>query len=329
MTLLDVRAATVAYRTRAGIVTAVDGVDLSVGSGEIVALVGVCGCGKSSLGRAGLRLEPLAGGEVRFDGVDLGTLRGTALRRARRRLQMVFQDPQSSLDPRRTVGQIVERPLKVHRIGTPAERRAKVAETLDLVGLGSRFLDRYPAALSGGQRQRVGIARALVLDPELLVCDEPVSALDVSIQAQILQLLLDLRERLGLAMLFIAHDLAVVRHLADRVAVMYLGRIVERGPVEEMFALPRHPYTQALLAAAPVPDVAVERARRRWSGTRPLAAGDLPDPLDPPSGCAFRTRCPHARPICAELRPELERGVACHRQDELPPFVSPLTHSGG
>ncbi|MEV0719099.1 oligopeptide/dipeptide ABC transporter ATP-binding protein [Asanoa sp. NPDC050611] len=322
--LLDVRAATVAYRTRAGIVTAVNSVDLTVGRGEILALVGESGCGKSSLGRAVLRLEPLAGGEVRFAGDDLGTLRGTALRQARRRLQMVFQDPQSSLDPRRTVRQIVERPLKVHGIGSPAARREKVAETLDLVGLGSRFLDRYPAALSGGQRQRVGIARALVLDPELLVCDEPVSALDVSIQAQILQLLLDLRERLGLAMLFIAHDLAVVRHLADRVAVMYLGRIVEQGAVEEMFALPRHPYTQALLSAAPVPDVAAERAR-----TRPLATGDLPDPLDPPSGCAFRTRCPHARPLCAALRPELVHGVACHRQDELPPFVSPLTHLGG
>lgn len=322
--LLEVRGAAVSYRTRAGTVTAVDGVDLTVRRGEIVALVGESGCGKSSLGRAVLRLEPLAGGEVRFAGVDLGALSGTPLRQARRRLQMVFQDPQSSLDPRRTVGQIVERPLRVHRVGTPAQRRAKVAETLDLVGLGSRFLDRYPAALSGGQRQRVGIARALVLDPELLVCDEPVSALDVSIQAQILQLLLDLRERLGLALLFVAHDLAVVRHLADRVAVMYLGRIVERGTVDEMFALPRHPYTQALLSAAPVPDVAVERAR-----SVPLAAGDLPDPLAPPSGCAFRTRCPHAQSVCAEATPELVRDVACHRQDELPPFVSPITRSGG
>jgi len=322
--LLDVRGAAVSYRTRAGTVTAVDGVDLTVRRGEIVALVGESGCGKSSLGRAVLRLEPLAGGEVRFAGVDLGTLSGDRLRQARRRLQMVFQDPQSALDPRRTVGQIVERPLKVHRIGTPAQRREKVAATLDLVGLGGRFLDRFPAALSGGQRQRVGIARALVLDPELLVCDEPVSALDVSIQAQILQLLLDLRERLGLALLFIAHDLAVVRHLADRVAVMYLGRIVERGPVEEMFALPRHPYTQALLSAAPVPDVLVERSR-----TPLLAGGDLPDPLAPPSGCAFRTRCPHARPLCAEVTPALDRDVACHRQDELPPFVSPIIHSGG
>ncbi|MEV4532493.1 oligopeptide/dipeptide ABC transporter ATP-binding protein [Asanoa sp. NPDC049518] len=322
--LLDVHGAAVSYRTRAGTVTAVDGVDLTVRRGEIVALVGESGCGKSSLGRAVLRLEPLAAGEVRFDGVDLGALSGRPLRQVRRRLQMVFQDPQSSLDPRRTVGAIVERPLRVHRVGTPAQRREKVATTLDLVGLGGRFVDRYPAALSGGQRQRVGIARALVLDPDLLVCDEPVSALDVSIQAQILELLLDLRDRLGLALLFIAHDLAVVRHLADRVAVMYLGRIVERGSVDEMFARPRHPYTQALLSAAPVPDVAVQRAR-----TLPLAAGDLPDPLAPPSGCAFRTRCPHARPVCAEVSPALVDGVACHRQDELPPFVSHVRHSGG
>ncbi|GIF66812.1 ABC transporter ATP-binding protein [Asanoa ishikariensis] len=322
--LLYVRGAAVSYRTRAGTVTAVDGVDLTVRRGEIVALVGESGCGKSSLGRAVLRLEPLVGGEVRFGGVDLGTLSGAPLRQVRRRLQMVFQDPQSSLDPRRTVGAIVERPLRVHRVGTPAQRREKVAMTLDLVGLGTRYLDRYPAALSGGQRQRVGIARALVLDPDLLVCDEPVSALDVSIQAQILELLLDLRERLGLALLFIAHDLAVVRHLADQVAVMYLGRIVERGSVDEMFARPRHPYTQALLSAAPVPDVAVERAR-----TLPLATGDLPDPLSPPSGCAFRTRCPHARPVCAEVSPALVNDVACHRQDELPPFVSHASHTGG
>ncbi|MEV4620155.1 oligopeptide/dipeptide ABC transporter ATP-binding protein [Asanoa sp. NPDC049573] len=317
--LLDVRSATVTYKTRAGTVTAVDGVDLTVRRGEILALVGESGCGKSSLGRAVLRLEPLRHGSVLFDGVDLATLSGARLRQARRRLQMVFQDPQSSLDPRRTVGQIVERPLKVHGIGTVAQRRDKVVATLDLVGLGSRYLDRPPAALSGGQRQRVGIARALVLDPDLLVCDEPVSALDVSIQAQILQLLLDLRDRLGLAMLFVAHDLGVVRHLADRVAVMYLGRIVEGGPVDDMFARPRHPYTQALLAAAPVPDVAVERAR-----SVPLALGDLPDPLAPPSGCHFRTRCPHQRPVCAQASPELVQAgpveVACLRHEDIPAF---------
>jgi oligopeptide/dipeptide ABC transporter ATP-binding protein len=327
--LLDVRAASVAYRTRAGTVHAVDAVDLTVRRGEVVALVGESGCGKSSLGRAIVRLEPLHAGQVLFDGLDLATLSGPRLRQARRRIQMVFQDPQSSLDPRRTVAQTVERPLKVHRIGTPAERRDKVVRTLELVGLGSSYLDRMPAALSGGQRQRVSIARALVLDPDLLVCDEPVSALDVSIQAQILQLLLGLREQLGLALLFVAHDLAVVRHLADRVAVMYLGRVVERGPVGEMFAHPRHPYTQALLASAPIPDVAVERTR-----TPLLAVGDLPNPLAPPTGCHFRSRCPHARPVCGDSVPLLIGGAdgdaaACHRQDELPPFRSPVIHSGG
>jgi oligopeptide/dipeptide ABC transporter ATP-binding protein len=317
--LLEVRSASIAYRTRGGTVRAVDGVDLTVGRGEVVALVGESGCGKSSLGRAVIRLERVRQGQIFFDGVDLASLSGTRLRQARRRFQMVFQDPQSSLDPRRTVGQIVERPLIVHRVGTGNERRDLVVHTLDLVGLSSRYLNRLPASLSGGQRQRVGIARALVLGPDLLVCDEPVSALDVSIQAQILQLLLDLRHRLGLALLFIAHDLAVVRHLADRVAVMYLGRIVEQGPVDEMFSSPRHPYTQALLSAAPIPDVALERAR-----SSVLAIGDLPNPLAPPSGCHFRTRCPHARPVCAETVPlligERDHFAACHRQDELPPW---------
>jgi peptide/nickel transport system ATP-binding protein len=299
-----------------GAVRAVDGVDLAVPRGATVGLVGESGCGKSTLGRAVLRLVEPTAGRVVFDGTDLQGLGPEEMRRIRRRMQMVFQDPMSSLDPRQNVSSILTEPMRVHRIA--GDRSARVRELLDLVGLPASAASRYPHEFSGGQRQRIGIARAIALEPELIIADEPVSALDVSIQAQVVNLLEELQDRLGLTYLVIAHDLAVVRHISDVVAVMYLGTIVERASSEDLYAQPYHPYTIALMSAVPIPDPVVEDTRARI-----LLAGDLPSPADPPSGCRFHTRCPFRQPTrCDDERPALREvvsghAVACHWAEDI------------
>ena len=291
-----------------GHVRAVDGVDLTLYTGETLGVVGESGCGKSTLGRMLLRLTEPSGGTLQMQGVDVMALSDRAMRAKRRDLQLIFQDPYASLNPRMTIAQILTEPLKIHGLHQGHEAQ-RVQELLRLVGLRPEYAQRYPHEFSGGQRQRVGIARALAVEPKLIVCDEAVSALDVSVQAQVINLLQDLQRQLGLSLVFIAHDLAVVKHIADRVAVMYLGRIVELGSKREVFAAPKHPYTQALLQAIPVPDPAAPRERT-------VLGGDVPSPISPPSGCHLHTRCPYVQPVCVCESPTLKGSdthtVACH-----------------
>jgi oligopeptide transport system ATP-binding protein len=299
-------------KRQVGAVRAVDGVSFDIYRGHTLGLVGESGSGKSTIGRVLLQLDNATEGSVRFDNVELTRTKGEKLRKLRPRMQMVFQDPHASLNPRMTVASIIGEPLKEHNAGSRAERKERIDELLTLVGLEPSHANRYPHEFSGGQRQRIGIARAIALNPEFIVCDEPIAALDVSIQSQIVNLLVNLQAHLGLTYLFISHDLSMVRHIADRVAVLYLGRIMELSDSEELYTHPKHPYTQALLSAVPVPDPVVEAERKRV-----ILEGDIPSPANPPPGCPFNTRCPVAQDRCSAEVPEWrELGdghwVACH-----------------
>ncbi len=305
-----------------GAVRAVDGVDLTIPRSTTLGLVGESGCGKSTVGKAILRLVPLTAGTVTFDNLELSALQNEEMRKARRHVQMIFQDPYASLNPRQNVESIITEPIRTHQLRTGAAVHQRVNELLDSVGLPRGAAGRYPHEFSGGQRQRIGIARALAAEPDLIIADEPVSALDVSIQAQVINLLADLQEQLGLTYLLISHDLAVVRHISDTVAVMYLGAVVETAPAEALYTNPRHPYTLALLSAVPVPDPVVEDSRHRM-----VLQGDLPSPSNPPSGCRFHTRCVYAQNRCEQDRPvlrELAPGhqVACHFAEEIAVSIS-------
>ncbi len=319
-TLLDVRELVmhfpltqgVIFQRKVGAVRAVDGVSFTIRKGETLGLVGESGCGKSTTGRAILQLYRPTSGTVQFEGVELTRLKGEALRKMRRKVQMIFQDPYASLNPRMTVGSIIGEPLDIHGLARGKEKQQRVEELLRVVGLNPYFANRYPHEFSGGQRQRIGIARALAVNPSFIVCDEPISALDVSIQAQIINLLEQLQDEFGLTYLFIAHDLSVVRHISDRIAVMYLGKIVELADRLELYEQPMHPYTKALLSAVPIPDPTIERKRERI-----ILSGDVPSPVNPPPGCNFHTRCPLADTICREQEPEFREitpghWAACH-----------------
>jgi oligopeptide transport system ATP-binding protein len=300
------------FRKQVGAVKAVDGVSFEIYAGETLGLVGESGSGKSTTGRVILQLDDATEGSVTFEGKELTTLKDEAVRALRPRMQMIFQDPHASLNPRMTVGSIIAEPLKEHNAAKGNERQERVEELLSLVGLEPKHANRYPHEFSGGQRQRIGIARAIALNPDFIVCDEPIAALDVSIQAQVVNLLEDLQDVMGLTYLFISHDLSMIRHIADRVAVMYLGQIMELADVDDLYTTPRHPYTQALLSAVPVPDPEVEATRKRV-----ILEGDIPSPANPPPGCPFNTRCPIAQERCVAESPEwreLASGhwVACH-----------------
>jgi oligopeptide transport system ATP-binding protein len=323
------------FQTTKGSVKAVDGTTFEVRRGETLGLVGESGCGKSTIGRAMIRLREPTEGTVRFDGVDLATLKTGELRKMRRRMQIIFQDPYGSLDPRMTVGAIIAEPIETHGLASGAAKQERIGDLLRLVGLDPQYVKRYPHEFSGGQRQRIGVARALAVEPEFIVCDEPISALDVSIQAQVLNLLTDLRHRLGLTYLFVAHDLSVVKHISDRVAVMYLGKIVEIGPPDELYSGPGHPYTRALLSAVPVPDPAAERLRKRV-----ILKGDVPSPVNPPPGCRFHTRCWLYERLgqpenCRTIDPPLETTAgrsehltACHYANEALKTDVGIAHIG-
>ena len=323
------------FQTSKGTVKAIDGVTFDVRRGETLGLVGESGCGKSTIGRAMIRLREPTSGTVRFDGVDLDSLSTGDLRRMRRRMQIIFQDPYGSLDPRMTVGSIIGEPIDTHHLAEGAAKQERIADLLRIVGLDPQYVKRYPHEFSGGQRQRIGVARALAVEPEFIVCDEPISALDVSIQAQVLNLLTDLKRRLGLTYLFVAHDLSVVKHISDRVAVMYLGKIVEIGPPEQLYAAPGHPYSRALLSAVPVPDPVAERKRRRV-----ILKGDVPSPVNPPPGCRFHTRCWLYERLgqpedCRTIDPPLkvvadlaDHQAACHHADEALKTDVGIAHIG-
>ncbi len=302
----------VIVQKQVGAVQAVDNISFDIFKGETLGLVGESGCGKSTTGRTLLQLHKPTSGNVYYKDTELSSASAATMREMRRNIQIIFQDPYASLNPRMTVGSIVAEPLEIHNIGTPAERQERVKELLELVSLNPHFINRYPHEFSGGQRQRIGVARALALQPDFIVCDEPISALDVSIQAQVVNLLEELQEEFGLTYLFIAHDLSMVRHISDRVAVMYLGKIVELAPRDELYENPMHPYTQALLSAVPIPDPTLEQKRKRI-----ILEGDVPSPANPPSGCRFHTRCPIAEAVCKEEAPEWREAVeghwvACH-----------------
>jgi len=302
-----------------GHIHAVDGISFEIQRGETLGLVGESGCGKSTTGRAILQLYRPTSGKVVFEGEDLTTVKGEKLRLKRRKMQMIFQDPYASLNPRMTVEEIIGEPLIVHEIARGDEIRKRVQELLSLVRLNPAYIDRYPHEFSGGQRQRIGVARALALNPDLIICDEPISALDVSVQAQVVNLLEDLQEELNLTYLFIAHDLSMVRHISNRIAVMYLGILAELADRDELYGNPLHPYTAALLSAVPIPDPVIEAKRKRV-----ILEGDVPSPINPPSGCRFRTRCPYTQKICEQERPswrEVKKGhfVACHLVKEVKP----------
>ena len=309
------------FQRHVGDVKAVDGVSFDVYRGETLGLVGESGCGKTTTGRTIIRLYEPTDGHVHFEGADLATVRGGPLRQMRRKMQMIFQDPYASLSPRMSVLGIVGEPMEVHRVASGKERKDRVAELLELVGLDPAFMNRYPHEFSGGQRQRIGLARSLALNPDLIICDEPISALDVSIQAQVVNLLEDLQAKLGLTYIFIAHDLSMVRHISNRVAVMYLGKIVELTDRDTLYSNPLHPYTQALLSAVPVPDPFIEEKRQRI-----ILEGDLPSPANPPQGCNFNTRCPVAIDTCFEVEPEFievapGHSCACHLVKPQGPLV--------
>ena len=311
-TILKVENLSKTYKTSRGVVSALDGIGLEIKRGEVLGLVGESGCGKSTLAKALMRLIEVDNGKIELDGVDLLSLQGEALRKQRHRFQMIFQDPFASLNPREKVSSILEAPLVVHGRGSAAERRQRVEWLMQKVGLRPEMADRLPHEFSGGQRQRIGIARAIALNPEFIICDEPVSALDVSVRAQVMNLLADLRKEFSLSYLFISHDLSIVRHIADRVAVMYLGRLVEVGSPRKIFSAPAHPYTRALLDSFPAPDPAAAASK-----SRQILRGEVPSPINPPTGCRFHPRCPMAKEICSRERPVLRSmthgdSVACH-----------------